>query len=260
MAGPAPNLYWVRQGKGLFDRISIQKALEGSLKRLKTDVIDLYQLHWPDRSVNIFGNQDYVHSQHPAESPIFQILEVLNDFIKSGKIRHYGLSNETPWGVMTFIQTARDNNFPLPVSIQNPYNLLNRLYEIGMSEISHREKIGLIAYSPMGFGTLSGKYLKGQKPQGSRLDVFGGHFRRYSSDRATSATNKYVRLAEYYGIRASQMALSFAASRPFVASALVGATNADQLAENLRSLDLPIPSKIMEKINEIHSQNPNPAP
>lgn len=260
IAGRSDFITWVRDGKTIYDRKNIESALEGSLKRLKTDYIDLYQTHWPIRNTNFFGQLGYIPDDDTVFPPMEETLTVLDDMIKKGKIRHYGLSNESPWGFMHCINTSKKLGIEPPVSIQNPYNLLNRTFEIGNAEISHRENVGLLAYSPLGFGTLSGKYLKGQKPKNSRLDLFGDHLNRYSNDQATSATNDYVRLALANGLDPAQMAIAFLLTRSYVTSVIIGATNMDQLRDDIESIYLKIGGDIMEKIDAIHKKKPNPAP
>jgi len=260
IAGRSSNLEWIRGGKNKFDEKNITEAIEGSLKRLGTDYIDLYQLHWPNRKTNYFGNLGFTYEADPEEILIEDTLAILNKLLEQGKIRHYGLSNETAWGIMNCINKANELSMPLPVSIQNPYNLLNRSYEVGIAEISIREGSRLLAYSPMGFGVLSGKYLKGQKPVGSRLVVAAGHFNRYNSNAATSATNKYVKVAEKNNLSPAQMALSFVNTRPFVTSNIIGASNMDQLKENIGSIDVILSEEILKDINAIHADISNPAP
>ncbi|MBF0429702.1 MAG: NADP(H)-dependent aldo-keto reductase [Fibrobacteria bacterium] len=260
VAGRAPGMPWIRGGKNKFDRMNIEEAIDRSLERLQTDYIDLYQLHWPNRITNFFGELGYSPQNDPDEIPIAETLDILQKQVEKGKIRHFGLSNETPWGVMTCLREADKIGLAHPVSIQNPYNLLNRTFEIGNAEVAFREKVGLLAYSPLGFGVLSGKYLKGQKPSGSRMDNFKGHFVRYASDQATSATAKYVKLAERTGLKPAQMALAFVLSRPYVTSAIIGATSLGQLNENIKSKDVEISEELFKKLDAIHLDHPNPAP
>ena len=244
-----------------FRRDSLIEAVEGSLKRLQTDYIDLYQLHWPERSTNCFGQRGYKHSisDHWKDN-IHQVLETLSDLIEEGKIRHVGLSNETPWGTMRFLEESKvHSNLPRMITIQNPYSLLNRLFEVGLSEIAMREQIGLLAYSPLGMGVLSGKYLGGKKPENSRMTLFPS-YNRYSSETAVLATQKYADLAKKYNISISQMALAFVTSRPFVTSNIIGATSMEQLKENIGSIDLELDEEILNDIEAIHNTVPNPAP
>lgn len=244
-----------------FDRDSIVEAVEGSLERLQTDYIDLYQLHWPERVTNYFGKRGYSHD--PAdhwEDNIHQVLETLRDLIVEGKIRHVGLSNETPWGTMRFLEEAKVHaSLPRMITIQNPYNLLNRLFEVGLSEVSIRSKMGLLAYSPLGFGVLSGKYIGGMKPASSRIALFPG-YTRYSSPNASKATLQYYDLARANDLSLAQMSLAFVNSRPFVTSTLVGATNMEQLKENISSIDVELTDEVYKGIEAIHDSIPNPSP
>ena len=259
VAGPARDLSYLRHGQARLDRPNIEAALDGSLKRLQTDYLDLYQLHWPDRSTNTFGKLGYQHDPADDPVPIEETLQVLGDLVRAGKVRHIGLSNETPWGAMRFLQAAKELNLPRPVTVQNPYSLLNRSFEIGMAEIAHREDLGLMAYSPLAFGVLSGKYLGGNQPAGARLTLFD-RFRRYRGRRGQSATEAYVSLARSQGLDPAQMALTYVASRPFVTSVIIGATTLEQLAADIKSLDLELSQVVLAGIEEIHQDNPNPCP
>ena len=244
-----------------FTRASIIEALEGSLKRLQTDYIDLYQLHWPERNTNYFGQRGYTHQVTDYwEDNIHQVLETLRDLMREGKIRHVGISNETPWGTMRFLEESKVHaSLPRMITIQNPYSLLNRLFEVGMAEISMRENIGLLSYSPLGFGVLSGKYLGNRLPEGSRIALFP-NYKRYSSDTAVKATQKYYELAQEHNISLAQMALAYVNTRPFLTSNIIGATTMKQLQENIGSIDITLTSEIMEGIEKIHNEHPNPAP
>ncbi|MEJ2611057.1 MAG: NADP(H)-dependent aldo-keto reductase [Candidatus Thiodiazotropha sp.] len=217
VAGPADWLNYLRDGKLRLDKNNIEAALNQSLHRLKTDYIDIYQLHWPDRQTNYFGVLGYQHQKEENAIPIEETLDALEALKKAGKIRHIGVSNETPWGLMRYLQIAQQSNLPRAVSIQNPYNLLNRTFEIGLAEIALRESCGLLAYSPMAFGMLSGKYLNGQSPTNARLTLYE-RFNRYSSPQATLATERYVQLAREHNLEPAQMALAFVTSQPFVTS------------------------------------------
>lgn len=259
VTGRADWLPHIRNGQPCLDRVNIEQALHGSLERLQTDYIDLYQLHWPDRNTNYFGalGFEFVTEEHIA--PIEETLRVLADAVKAGKIRYIGLSNETPWGVMEFLRLAKHCGLPRVASVQNPYNLLNRTFEIGLSEIAHREDCGLLAYSPLGFGMLSGKYLGGQKPAKARLTLFE-HFSRYSNPQAEAATEAYVTLARAHDLDPAQMALAYVSSRPFLTSNIIGATDLAQLNSNLASLELRLSDTVLAGIEDIHQRYPNPAP
>lgn len=259
IAGRADWLPYVRQGKNCFNRENLEAALDASLKRLQTDYIDLYQLHWPDRKTNFFGRLGFEYDPDDDPVAIEETLQVLSDIAKSGKVRYFGLSNETPWGVMRFLHLAETMNLPRVVSVQNPYNLLNRSYEVGLSEISHREDCGLLAYSPLAFGMLSGKYLNGAKPKGARLTLFE-RFDRYSNPRALRATQQYVNIAEEFELDPAQMALAYVTSRPFVTANIIGATDLEQLQSNLDSEQLQLPAQVLEKIEAVHTEIPNPSP
>ncbi len=257
-ASRADWIPWIRGGPRL-DRRHLEAALEGSLRRLGVETIDLYQLHWPDRNTNFFGRLGYEHDPEDDPIPLLETLEVLGDFVRAGKVRAIGVSNETPWGVMKLLSLAEKTGLPRIVSIQNPYNLLNRSYEIGLAEVSLRENVGLLAYSPLAFGVLSGKYLGGARPQGARLTLFS-RFDRYSNPRAQRATEAYVAIAREAGLSPAQMALAYVNSRPFLASNLIGATTLDQLEENLASAELQLPAEVIEAIEAVHDDNPNPSP
>lgn len=242
------------------DRANITHALERSLRNLQTDCVDLYYLHWPDRVVNNFGRHDYTHEPDKDGTPPEDSLAVLGELIAAGKIRHWGLSNETPWGVMTFLAKADAMGLPRPVCIQNPYSLVNRTFETGLSEIACRETCGLVAYSPLGGGVLTGKYLDGAKPPGARLTLFPERYGRYTKPRAIQAVAEYVALARIHGLSPTAMALAYVLARPFVTSAIVGATTADQLRESLGALTLTLSPEILAEIDRLHADTPNPAP
>ncbi|MBY0428846.1 MAG: NADP(H)-dependent aldo-keto reductase [Alphaproteobacteria bacterium] len=240
------------------DRKNITAALDGSLKRLQTDYIDLYQLHWPDRSVNNFGQLGYMHVEEEYNQP-HETLAILQDFVRSGKIRHVGLSNETPYGVMQFLHDAEVKKLPRMQSVQNPYSLLNRTYEIGLAEVSIRANCGLLAYSPLAMGVLSGKYLGGQKPKGARLSLFT-RFQRYTNSRAEAATARYVKIANDAGLDPSQMALAFVNQQRFVTSNIIGATTMTQLKTNIDSIHVKLGADVLNAIDAVHTDIPNPSP
>lgn len=250
----------IRDGLTRHDRANITAALEGSLKRLRTDYLDLYQLHWPDRTTNIFGQREYPYVDDPHSVAIGETLEVLADLVKAGKVRHIGVSNETPWGVAQFLKLAEQHGLPKIATVQNPYSLLNRLYEGGLSEFSHREGVGLLAYSPLAFGALTGKYLGGARPEGSRLSSVYRTFNRYDSEPASRAIASYVELALDYGYAPAQLALGFVARQPFVSSVLTGQTREAQLLENLGALEIEFTPTLLDQIAAIHRSIPNPAP
>ena len=259
IVGPAPFTKFIRT-EG-FRPESLTEAVESSLNRLQTDYIDLYQLHWPERSTNYFGKRGYKHDPKDHwEDNIHQVLETLGELIKQGKIRYLGLSNETPWGVMRFLEEAKvHHNLPRMITIQNPYSLLNRQFEVGLAEISHRSRIGLLAYSPLGFGTLSGKYLGGQQPEKARITLFP-NYQRYSGDTAVAATAAYKEIADRHGLSLARMALAFVNSRPFLTANIIGATSMEQLKENISSIDLELDEHILREIEAVHNRFPNPAP
>ncbi len=249
---------YVRGGRTRLNRSNIEAAINASLQRLKTEVIDLYQIHWPDRNTNFFGKLEYQHQPDDSATPIAETLSVLKDLVQTGKVRHIGVSNETPWGLMQYLRASEKFAAPRIVSIQNPYNLLNRSFEVGLSEFCHNEDIGLLAYSPLGFGVLTGKYLQGNLAQG-RLTLFPA-YQRYSSDNAVKATAAYVQLARDHDLSPPQMALAFINSRAFVCANIIGATSLKQLEENLQSVDLTLSDEVLVGIETIHQNNTNPCP
>ena len=258
IAGPGCD--WIRGGKNSFNEKDMGEAINGSLKRLKTDYIDLYQLHWPERSTNCFGRRDFVFREDEREWNEFEaILESLNKFIKSGKIRYIGMSNETPYGLSKYLEISKNKNLPRMMSVQNPYSLVNRTYEIGMSEISIREKCGLLVYYPLAAGALSGKYRNGKMPRNSRLSLFKG-WERMINPLAMKAYDKYYELAKEYNMTMVQLAQAFVNSRPFVTSNIIGATTMQQLRENVGSIDVELNDEMLDKINIIHNNNPSPSP
>lgn len=259
IAGPGEGwIDHIREGKSKFNRHHIETALNKSLKRLQTDYIDLYQLHWPERKTNYFGRLGYKAIESDF-TPIKETLSILKEQIDAGKIRAIGLSNETPWGVMSFTQAAKEFDLPYVVSVQNPYNLLNRSYEVGLAEVSHRENIPLLAYSPLGFGVLSGKYLNNQKPEGARITKWPD-YTRYSSPQSVAATEAYVQIAKEHQLNPAQMALAFINSRPFVGANIIGATTMEQLQQNVASIDISLSEEVLEQIEAVHQRISNPAP
>ncbi len=256
----AEYLSHIRAGRNCLDKRNIESAVNASLQRLQTDYIDLYQIHWPERDTNYFSQLDYFHAPEKDGVPIEETLQALGEMVASGKVRHIGISNETPWGVAEYLRVAERLALPRIVSIQNPYSLLNRTFEIGLAEFAHREAVGLLAYSPLGFGALSGKYLDNQKPEGARLTLFGKEYPRYSGDLGVSTAARYTRLAHEYELPPAQMALAFVHSRPFVTSTIIGATGMEQLAANIASIDVELPKALLKEIQKIHSRQPNPCP
>jgi len=255
-----PGCEWIRGGENNFNEKNIGQAINGSLKRLKTDYIDLYQLHWPERSTNTFGRRDYSHRESEREWNDFEsILHALNKFIKEGKIRYVGMSNETPYGLSKYLELSKNKKLPRMMSVQNPYSLVNRTYEIGMSEISIREKCGLLVYYPLAAGALSGKYRNGKMPKNARMTLFKG-WERMINPLAMKAYDEYYKLAKEHNITMVQLAQAFVNSRPFVTSNIIGATNMKQLEENIKSIEIELTEEVLEKINQIHNNNPNPSP
>ena len=256
-----PGVEWIRNGGGNYTEKNMTLAIDGSLKRLQTDYIDLYQLHWPERNTNYFGKRNYNHDIKEKKWNDFEsVLKALKKFVDQGKIRYVGVSNETPWGLSKFLEISQALKLPRIVSVQNPYNLLNRAYDIGMSEISCRENVGLLAYSPLAIGYLSGKYRNNQIPKKSRIGMFGDFWTRYKEDNAKKAVDDYYNLAKENGLTLTQMSLSFVNSRPFMTSNIIGATTMEQLKEDIGSVEVELSDEIIEKINLIHANNPNPTP
>jgi aryl-alcohol dehydrogenase-like predicted oxidoreductase len=255
-----PRCDWIRNGKNCYNEKNLGEAIDGSLKRLKTNYIDLYQLHWPERSTNCFGVREFNINEEEKEWNSFEtILQALDKYIKSGKIRHIGISNETPYGLSKYLELSNSKNLPRVMSVQNPYSLVNRTYEVGMSEISIREKCGLLVYYPLAAGALSGKYREGQMPKNSRMALFKG-WERMINPLAMKAYDEYYKLATDNKMTMVQLAQSFVNSRPFVTSNIIGATTMEQLKENIDSINIELSDEIMEKINLIHNNNPNPSP
>jgi aryl-alcohol dehydrogenase-like predicted oxidoreductase len=246
---------------GGFTKKNITEAIEASLQRLQTDYLDLYQLHWPSRGVNCFGVRDYPYQTATKEAENhLEILETLNTFVKAGTIRAIGLSNETPWGTMKYLQTANAHNLVRPITIQNSYSMIHRTYEAGMSEVSMREDIGLLAYSPLAQGVLSGKYLDGKSPEGSRGNLFPRFIARYMGDGSLEAVKRYEAIAKKNGITLTELSLAFVNQLPFVTSNIIGATKMSQLKENIGSIYIELSEETLQEIAEVHAMIPNPAP
>ena len=252
-----PGMEYVRGGSRLSSE-HIVKAVESSLKRLQTDYIDLYQVHWPERKSNYFGRLGYEYSEDTGIA-IEETYKAMDKLVRDGKVRYLGISNETPWGVNEYLRLEKEHGYNKIMSIQNPYSLLNRIYEVGLAEITHRENVGLLAYSPLGFGMLTGKYAEGT-PSDSRLGLYGDWFTRYSNKPSIDAVSKYINLAREFSITPTQLALAFVNSRPFLTSNIIGATKMSQLEENIDSIEVSLNTEILEAIEEIHVSNPNPAP
>ena len=248
----------IRNGPRL-NREQMTQALEGSLRRLQTDYLDLYQIHWPARSANCFGIRGLSTIKDEDVESIEETLEVLDGFVRSGKVRYIGISNETPWGMMQYLNLAEQRGWPRVQSIQNPYSLLNRLFEVGLAEMSLHEHVGLLAYSPLAFGMLSGKYLEGRGPENARMNLFPD-YQRYRSEPAIEATRAYVELARAHDLSPAQMALAFINSRDFVTANIIGATTLEQLRENIDSINVELNADVLQAIDEIHSRIPDPSP
>ncbi|OIO71030.1 MAG: NADP(H)-dependent aldo-keto reductase [Zetaproteobacteria bacterium CG_4_9_14_3_um_filter_49_83] len=264
VCGPTAWVPHIRQGKARLTRQQIVQACEDSLKRLQTDYLDLYQVHWPERPTNFFGRlgfePDSVNfSQDTDITPIDETLSALHELVQSGKVRHVGISNETPWGLMQYLSAATERDLTRIVSIQNPYSLLNRSFEIGLAECAYREHVGLLAYSPLGFGMLSGKYDNGALPANGRITLFE-NYQRYRTAEGIAATHAYSALAREHGLDPAQMALAFIRAQPFVTSVIIGATNMQQLTSNIASADLNLSGAVNEGIQRIHKLHPNPCP
>ena len=261
IASKSDGLEWIRKGsKHLgFDKKNLNEAIDSSLKRLKTDYIDLYQLHWPERKVPLFGILDFEYDPNDNDwNPIEEVLENLQSLVKAGKIRYVGISNETPWGMMKFLEAAKEKNLPRMMSIQNVYSLVNRVFDIANSEVSIREKCGLLAYSPLAGGRLSGKYLNDNNPKNARYTLWPRRFSRHHTSRGEIAIEKYVNLAKKYNIKPSTFANAFVNDRPFVTSNIIGATSMDQLKENIDSVNLTLSDEMLDEIKDIHLSDPNP--
>ncbi|GAB6042134.1 NADP(H)-dependent aldo-keto reductase [Endothiovibrio diazotrophicus] len=260
VAGPTSWVPHIRDGAAILDRSNIRIAVEGSLRRLGTDHIDLYQVHWPERPTNYFGRLGYLPAEDETPStPIDETLDALTELVREGKVGHIGISNESPWGTMRYLAAAERLGLERIVSIQNPYSLLNRSFEVAGAEIAHREGVGLLAYSPLAFGVLSGKYLGGEMPAGARITLFPD-YTRYSNEQGVTATSAYVTLAREHGLDPAQMALAYVNSRPFVTANIIGATTVEQLEGNIASVDLELTEEVLEAIEAIHSRYTYPCP
>ena len=258
IAGPGDYTAHIRTTG--FSKDALNDAVNNSLKRLQTDYLDLYQLHWPERQTNTFGVRDYKHNPNDKWQDNFnEVLHNLDALVKSGKIRQVGISNEKAWGTMRYLEESRAHNLPRAITIQNAYSLLNRVFEGDMAEVALREQIGLLAYSPMAFGVLSGKYIKGTAADNARLKLFP-RFARYSGDQATEATKRYLKIAEDHNMTLAQMSLAFVNERPFITSNIIGATNLKQLEENIDSIEISLSKDVLKAIEAVHAEIPNPAP
>ncbi|MRR50746.1 MAG: NADP(H)-dependent aldo-keto reductase [Rhodocyclaceae bacterium] len=258
-AGPGRTLSWIRRGELAFNRKNLTIAVEDSLRRLRTDYVDLYQLHWPERNTPIFGGYTFEPAKERDFTPPSETLEALGDLVRTGKVRHVGLSNETPWGVMEFLRLAEQQGLPRMVSVQNAYNLLNRTWESGLAEISHREQISLLAYSPLAFGLLSGKYLTDPACPG-RITQFPGFGQRYGKENVAPATAAYCELARRHDLMPAQLALAFVNRQWFVGSNIIGATTMEQLAENIDAMSVELSEEVLREVEAIHLRYTNPAP
>ena len=258
IAGPSRGFAWIRNGPRV-DRRNLEAAIDGSLKRLQTDYVDLYQIHWPDRYVPMFGATGYDVAQEHDTVPIEEQLLALADLVKSGKVRHIGLSNETPWGISEFARCAEKLGLPRIITVQNAYNLMNRSFENGLAEVCRHLGVSLLAYSPLAFGWLTGKYLADPNAKG-RITLFANFGQRYAKPNVPAAGREYVRIAEEAGLTPATLALAFARSRWFTSSVIIGATNLEQLKENLDSAGVALSAEVLEKIEKVHRLYPNPAP
>jgi len=260
VVGHSPAMPWFRGAGHRLDRTNIRAALDTSLKRLGMDRIDLYYLHWPDRTTNTFGKLGYRHDPDAAIGPLEDGLEALDELVRDGRIRAIGISNETPWGMHRYLHLAETRGWPRIACIQNPYSLLNRTFEVGLAEMAIREEVPLMGYSPLGGGVLTGKYLDGARPEGARLTRWPDRYGRYTKPRALAATEAYVHLARRHRLDPAQMALAWTLRQPFLASAIVGATSTAQLANDLKALDLTLSDHLLEDVETLHDATPYPAP
>ena len=254
-----PSRKYMRNGENSFTGKNLEDALHGSLKRLKTDYIDLYQLHWPERNVNNFGKLGYEHKENDWNK-FEDVLENLKKFIEEGKIRYVGLSNETPWGVMNYLQLSKDKDLPRMMSIQNPYSLLNRSYEVGLAEVSIRENIGCLSYSPLASGYLTGKYRNKQFPKGSRMERDFDFWTRYRKPNMEEAVENYYKISQKFDLDMSQMSIKFCEVQDFMTSVIIGATTMEQLKTNVESVKVNLDSEVIKEINNVQKKYPNPCP
>ena len=259
ITGPNPYFSYIREPQPFTPHL-IKETIEANLKRLQTEYIDVYQLHWPDRNVNAFGQLNYQHQSDEQWADIIgEIVLAMDQLVNQGKIRHYGLSNETPWGTMRHLIESDKANLTRCKTIQNPYGLLNRTLEVGLSEVLMRENVGLLAYSPLGFGVLSGKYFHDKIPKNSRIDLFPNYV-RFSNKQAMYLAEKYLELATKYNMTLIELSLAFIEAQPFVTSTIIGATTMEQLAENIKTIEVTLPKELLDEIDEVHKLQPNPAP
>lgn len=258
IAGPNRGLPYIRE-EMRFTPDTIRLSVEKSLTRLQTDYIDLYQLHWPARKMNMFGQLGFVPQEDDWEDNIHELLHAFQSLMKEGKIREIGLSNEAPWGVMRFLDEARRHDLPRIQTIQNPYSLLNRTFEIGLAECSLRENVPLLAYSPLAFGRLTGKFRNGQQPPSARLTLFP-NFARYNSPETLAATDAYAEIAASHGYTLTELSLAFIRQQSFVGSTIIGATSVEQLRENIQTLSVTLDATVLRDIESVQKKYPNPAP
>ena len=258
ISGPARP--YIRGGGKNYGIDKMREAVDGSLKRLQTDYIDLYQLHWPERNTNMFGKLGYEHKESENWNELEDVLGNLKKFVDAGKIREVGLSNETPWGVSKYLELSKEKNLPRMMSIQNPYSLLNRTYEVGLAEISVRDKIGLLAYSPLASGFLTGKYRNNELPKNSRIERDGNFWTRYNKPNRNNAIEEYYKISKNHGLNMAQMSLKFLEIQPFVTSVIIGATTMEQLKTNIESVNINLTNDVIKEINKVQTIYPNPCP
>lgn len=258
ISGPNRGLGYIRE-KLDFSKDSILLSVDRSLQRLQTDYIDLYQMHWPERKMNFFGQRGYKLQDDAWEDNFRSVLETYQELIRHGKIRHIGVSNETSWGLMRFLEESKKHALPKTITIQNPYSLVNRSFEVNLAEVCHRENVGLLAYSPLAFGFLTGKYLDGTAGPKARLNQFP-QFTRYNSEPTRQATQLYQKIAADFGMTLTEMALAFVNGQSFVTSTIVGATTISQLEADIDSIDTILSEAVLKEIEKVQNQFPDPAP